>query len=254
MQFFINTYQSHDVTGVIVFSCVMGLVALSILGGTIYIYCTSPPVQTVDPVLGDLNTGQATELRFIHSNTTNTINCVFEESFNPNVVLILMLLCVLLLLFWYRTRILSSLKNIFLLYVQAISLHTGIIFNNWPAFFIILSLSVLSSFLGFSLRSNTWPTLSYVLILLAFTYVLFLQSNILCRLVLIRGKGLLFFKLLNNNSLRFSYFLVNFILISLSLLIIRKIYTNMSLIDMELTKILFTYGLFISSIVGHFTL
>ena len=98
MQFFVNTYQNHDVTGVIVFTCVMGLIALSILGGTIYIYCSSPPVQTACPVLGSLGTGQATELQFIHSQSesANTVNCAFEESLNPNTVLFILILCIFL--------------------------------------------------------------------------------------------------------------------------------------------------------------
>ena len=104
MELFTNTYQSHDVVGVIVFSCIMGLVGLSLLGGALYTYCSSPPVLTVDPVVGNLPSGEITELQFMHPETESAVfvNCALEESLNVEVLIIpIMLILLLTVIYFY---------------------------------------------------------------------------------------------------------------------------------------------------------
>ena len=102
MELFTNTYQNHDVVGVIIFSSIMGAIGLTLVVGAVYIYYSSP-VLPVDPVLGNLRTGQATELQFVHPDVESaiTINCVLEESLNVEALFIPIIIILLLIAIYF---------------------------------------------------------------------------------------------------------------------------------------------------------
>ena len=142
---------------------------------------------------------------------------------------------------------------------RVVRLQTGLNFNNIYVLLLLLSVSVLTLFLRDDVFSHLSTTELYnynllinIILSCSMLYVVFLQANLVCRLTLLITHGLPF--LIDKAItliIKIIYVTYNIILIFLTLLVLRRIYTFMNTYDTNLCYLFKLISINFSCILYH---